>query len=178
MKLAIGIVVTALTLFVFGFLFWGANPLPYATWHVAPDPDAAQAAVVAQFPESGVYGVPNAGSVPDDVWALVYVDHDLPETLPDPMEMLGGLLHYLIVALLLAWLLPRDQTLKQHCAKAAMLGLAAVIVVEGSDVVWWRYPWDWKAWGAVYHMLVFVIGALVLSRFLVRGANSSADDAQ
>lgn len=178
MKQALGIVVTALALFVFGFVFWGLNPLPYAAWHVAPDPDAAQAATMEQFPETGVYGVPGSGMTPTDIWAMVYVRHDLPETLPDAGELLIGLIHYLIVALVLAWLLPRGQTLQQHCAKAAALGVAAVIVIEGSDVVWWGYPWAWKAWGAIYHVLVFVLGALVLSKFLPASDDDSADDAR
>ena len=46
------------------------------------------------------------------------------------------------------------------------MGLAAVILVEGSDIIWWGYTWGWKLWGATYHILVFVIGALVLSKFL------------
>ena len=44
--------------------------------------------------------------------------------------------------------------------------VAAVVLVEGSDLVWWGYPLAWKLWGAVYHVLVFVIGALVMSKFL------------
>ena len=39
-------------------------------------------------------------------------------------------------------------------------------MIEGSDLIWWIYPLEWKLWAAVYHVLVFVISALVLSRFL------------
>lgn len=166
MKLAIGIVVTALALFVFGFLFWGANPLPYASWNETPNPLAAQAAVRTHFPQTGVYGVPNPGEAPADVWAMLYVRHDPPQSLPDLGEMLKGLAHYFLVAGALALVLRHRAALGATVRRAAILGVAAVVVVEGSDVAWWGYPLGWKLWGAAYHVLVFALGALVLARFL------------
>ena len=50
--------------------------------------------------------------------------------------------------------------------RAAVLGLASVVIIEGTDVVWWGYPLAWKLWGAAYHVLLFVLGALVLTWFL------------
>ena len=177
MKLAIGIVVTAVVLFVFGFLFWAANPLPSASWNTAADQAAAQEAVRAHFPQSGVYNVPGAATAPSGVWAMVYVNHDVPETLPDPAEMLRGFFHYVLVALVLALLLRRQAPLAEQVKKAAVAGLAAVIVVEGSDVVWWGYPLGWKLWSVGYHELVFVIGALTLAKFLPASGAAQASGA-
>ena len=167
MRLAIGIVVTAVVLFLFGFLFWAVNPLPAATWNVAPDPQAAEAAVVLQFPESGVYSVaPETGTTPPGVRAMVYVDHDVPENPMDPVTMLYGFIHYLLVGVVLVLVLDRRGALGAHVKRATVVGLAAVVVIEGSDLIWWLYPVGWKLWIAVYHVLVFVIGATVLSKFL------------
>ena len=177
MKLAAGIVVTALALFVFGFLFWGANPLPYASWNETPDAAAAEAAVQAQFPQTGVYSVPNAGEVPGGVWAMLYVRHDPPQSAPAIGEMLKGLAHYLLVAGALALVLRRRAALGETVRRAAVLGVAAVVVVEGSDVAWWGYPLAWKLWGAAYHVLVFALGALVLAWFLPERAGGEADAA-
>ena len=177
MKLAAGIVVTALALFVFGFLFWGANPLPYASWNETPDAAAAEAAVQAQFPQTGVYSVPNAGEVPGGVWAMLYVRHDPPQSVPAIGEMLKGLAHYLLVAGALALVLRRRAALGETVRRAAVLGVAAVVVVEGSDVAWWGYPLAWKLWGAAYHVLVFTLGALVLAWFLPERAGGEADAA-
>ena len=175
MKLAIGVVVTAIALFVFGFLYWAANPLPSASWGTVPDPAAAQEAVQAQFPETGVYNIPGPGVVPAEVWAMVFVRHELPESVPDWAEMLKGFAHYLLVAGVLALVLQRGAPLGANVRRAALLGLAAVVVVEGSDVVWWGYPLGWKLWGAVYHVLIFVLGALALGKFL---PPASADDGE
>lgn len=177
MKLAAGIVVTALALFVFGFLFWGANPLPYASWNETPDPAAAEAAVQAQFPQTGVYSVPNAGEVPSGVWAMLYVRHHPPQSVPALGEMLKGLAHYLLVAGVLALVLRHRAALGETVRRAAVLGVAAVVVVEGSDVAWWGYPLAWKLWGAAYHVLVFALGALVLAWFLPQRAGGEADAA-
>ena len=178
MKLGVGIVVTALALFVFGFLYWGANPLPYATWNVPPDSATAKAAVSEHFPSTGVYGVPRPGEAPDGLWAMIYVRHDMPQSLPDPGEMLKGFAHYLLVAGALALVLRRRGELGATVRRAAVLGVAAVVVVEGTDVAWWGYPLAWKLWGAAYHVLLFVLGALVLAWFLPerRGATGKAPD--
>ena len=125
MKLAVGVVVTALALFVFGFLWW----------------------------------------------AMGYVRHELPESsVPDLAEMLKGFVHYLLVAGVLALLLERGATLGANVRRAALIGLAAVVVVKGSDVVWWGYPLGWTLLGAVYHVLLFVLGALTLGKFLPQAA--------
>lgn len=178
MKLAIGIFATAVALFVFGFVFWAASPLPYGSWNEPPDPAAAKAAVHAQFPATGVYGVPGPGQVPDDVWAMVYVRHELPDSLPDPAELLKGFVHYVLVAGTLALVLTPRRGLGQTVARAALLGVVAVVVLEGTDLVWWGYPLGWKLWGAIYHVLLFVIGGLALAWFLPRWrAPGAGDDA-
>lgn len=169
MKLTIGIVLNAVALFVFGFLFWAANPLPGQTWNLAPDPGGAESALIEQFPETGVYGVPGADSSPGTptvVQAMVYVNHEPPENPMDPVTMVSGFIQYLVVGVVLVFVLRRRGTLGSQVARAALLGLAAVVVIEGSDLIWWLYPLGWKLWAAVYHVLVFVISALVLSRFL------------
>ena len=83
--------------------------------------------------------------------------------------MVYGFVHYIVIAILLAAVLRRGATLTEHTRRATLLGLIAVVLVEGSDLVWWGYPLGWKLWGAAYHVLVFTIGALVLFRFLPSG---------
>ena len=179
MKLAIGIFATAVALFVFGFVFWAASPLPYGSWNEPPDPAAAKAAVSTSFPDTGVYGVPGPGLVPDDVWAMIYVRHELPDSLPDTVELLKGFVHYMLVAGALALVLTPGRGLGQTVARAAVVGAVAVVVVEGTDLVWWGYPLGWKLWGAVYHVLLFAIGGLALAWFLPRrpAAGGAGDNA-
>ena len=173
MKLTIGIVLNAVVLFVFGFLFWAANPLPAKTWNLAPDPGAAESALIEQFPETGVYGVPGPGGTPTAVQAMLYVNHQPPEDPMDPVTMVYDFIQYLVVGAVLVFVLQRGSTLGGQVARAALLGLAAVVVIEGSDLIWWLYPLAWKLWVAVYHVLVFVISALVLSKFLPEAESGS-----
>ena len=162
MKISIGILVTAIVLLVFGFLYWAVNPLPNETLNTVPDPDAAASAVSEQFPETGMYSFMRSG-----ISATVTVNHEASLEV-DPLVMVYGFIHYLLIAMVLAVVLQSGAPLTAHIRRAFILGLAAVIVVEGSDIIWWGYTWGWKLWGAAYHVLVFVIGALVLSKFLSR----------
>ena len=74
----------------------------------------------------------------------------------------------LLIAMVLAVVLRSGAPLSAHVRRAFIRGLAAVIVVEGSDIIRWGDTCGWKLWGAAYHVLVFVIGPLVLSKFLSR----------
>ncbi|MDE0660974.1 MAG: hypothetical protein OXI79_15145 [Gammaproteobacteria bacterium] len=162
MRASLGILVTAVVLFVFGFLYWAANPLPNAALNAVGDAGAAARAVGEQFPETGMYSFIGSG-----LSATVIVNHGATEDV-DPLVMVYGFIHYLLIAAILAVVLRSGAPLSAHVRRAFILGLAAVVVVEGSDIVWWGYTWGWKLWSAVYHVLVFVIGALVLSKFLPR----------
>ena len=96
MKLPLGIVLTAIVLFAFGFLYWAANPLPNKALNTVPDSDAAAAAIGEQFPDTGMYSVLQSG-----LSATVIVNHDVSEEV-DPLAMLYGFIHYLVIATLLA----------------------------------------------------------------------------
>ena len=162
MRASLGILVTAAVLFVFGFLYWAVNPLPNEALNTVPDADAAATAVAEQFPETGMYSFMQSG-----LSATVIVNHGASEEV-DPLVMVYGFIHYLVIAAVLAVVLQSGAPLSAHVRRAFILGLAAVVVVEGSDIIWWGYTWGWKLWSAAYLVLVFVIGALVLSKFLPR----------
>ena len=165
MKLALGILVTTVVLFAIGFLYWAANPLPNQALNTAPDPEAAAVALEEQFPANGMYSFMQPG-----LSATVIVDHDVSAEV-DPMVMAYGFIHYLVIVIFLAVVLQNGASVSAHVRRAFIMGLAAVILVEGSDLIWWGYTWGWKLWSATYHVLVFVIGALLLSKFLPRDPN-------
>ena len=51
------VLLAAVAMYFWGFLFWGINPVPYQSWQQADD-DAAQAALRELFPTAGTYYVP------------------------------------------------------------------------------------------------------------------------
>ena len=106
-KTIVGIGVTGLVLFVFGFLYWGINPLPYMSWQPVADVSAAQAAAAELFPEDGIYFLPGPTNDPENVKLLetgpaVYltIDHS-PVAGVDPGALGIGFLHNVASALIL-----------------------------------------------------------------------------
>ena len=59
-NLGIGIVLAAVAIFFWGFLYWGLNPLPSGSWKQTNDDVAAGKALLEHFPESGSKSVRNA----------------------------------------------------------------------------------------------------------------------
>ena len=75
---------------------------------------------------------------------MVYVDHEVPASQPNPQAMALGLVHNILMALVVFLLLRHQEGMSQHLRTGALVGLAAVVVIEGSDTLWWLYPLSWK----------------------------------
>lgn len=164
-----GIGLTAIVLFLFGFLYWGISPLPYTALRSTADQEAALGDLKRHFPDTGAYLVPSADNMAllaEGLQAMIYVDHGIPASQPDPQAMALGLVHNVLIALAVFLLLRNQQGMSRHLRTGALAGLAAVVVIEGSDVAWWLYPLSWKLHGAAYHFLCFVLAAALLSRFV------------
>ncbi len=168
-KTIAGIGLTAIVLFIFGFLYWGVSPLPYTAINSAADQEAALADIKRHFPDTGAYMIPTAANMEllaEGSQAVVYVDHEVPASQPDPASMALGLVHNVLMALVVFLLLRNQEGMSQHLKTGALVGLAAVVVIEGSDTLWWLYPLSWKIHSVVYHFLCFVLAAALLSRFM------------
>ena len=168
-KTIAGIGLTAIVLFIFGFLYWGISPLPYTALNSAADQEAALEDIKRHFPDTGAYMVPAAANMEllaRGSQAMIYVDHGIPASQPDPTAMALGFVHNVLIALVVFLLLRNQQGMSRHLRTGALAGLAAVVVIEGTDVAWWLYPLSWKIHGAVYHFLCFVLAAALLSKFV------------
>lgn len=168
-RVTAGIGVTAVVLFIFGFLYWGLSPLPYTSLNATADQEAALGDLRRHFPETGAYLVPapdNMELLAKGSQAMIYVDHEVPASQPDPGAMALGLVHNILIALVVFLLLRNQEGMSQYLRTGALAGLAAVVVIEGSDVLWWLYPLSWKLYGAVYHFLCFVLAAALLGKFM------------
>ena len=168
-KTIAGIGLTAVVLFIFGFLYWGISPLPYTALNSTADQEAALGDIKRLFPDTGAYLVPSADNMElltKGSQAVVYVDHEVPASQPDPQAMALGLVHNVLMALVVFLLLRHQEGMSQHLRTGALVGLAAVVVIEGSDTLWWHYPLSWKIHSIVYHFLCFVLAAALLSKFV------------
>ena len=178
-KSILGSVVTALVLFVFGFLYWAVNPLPYATWNEVENPAAAQASAAQLFPEDGTYFLPGPGNDPEALKLLengpavfLTIDHT-PAAGADPIALATGFLHNLLSALALAYLLTHISGLANRLKLSVAIGVLGVVVINGSEIVWWLQPVSWIAHQAVYYLIYFGLAAWVLNFFLPRDSATS-----
>ena len=171
-KAFLGAVLTGLVLFVFGFIYWAANPLPYAAWNDVADPAEAQAAAAALFPEDGVYFLPGPTNDPEALKLLetgpsvyVTIDHT-PVAGPDPLALGMGFLHNVFSALLLVFVLSGISGLVPRVSRALIVGIVAVFVINGSEIIWWQQPMSWVMHQMIYYIVYFGIAAVILHYFL------------
>ncbi len=171
-KTVLGVLIAGVVLFVFGFVYWAMNPLPYAAANSVTDAAAVQSAAAALFPEDGFYMVPGPSNDPAALdllksgpSVLLSIDHS-PTPGADPGALGTGFIHNLISALLLALLLRSTAGFAAKVALGTLLGVIATVVINGSEVIWWQQPLNWQLHHMIYYVLYFAIGATVLAMFL------------
>ena len=171
----LGIVLAAVAVFFWGFLYWGLNPLPYSSWKQSTGDEAAQAALRQHFPEDGTYFIPSPGN--PDVEQLhlkgpvAFLNIKSGGPMMDSRAMIGGLLQNLLLATVLLSLLKLVPSaisdLGSQIKYAALFGLVAALLIDLGDVVWWFEDVSWKLYMAFYHITSFVIFTVILCRFSI-----------
>ncbi len=177
-KTILGVVVTGIVLFFFGFLYWGVNQLPYATWNTVTDPAVAQTTAASLFPEDGVYFLPGPGNDPEAA-KLLETGPSVMLTIrhtQDQMAMQFGLgvVHNILSALLLVIVLKGVVGTGAMITRALLVGFVAGFVILGSNIIWWMQPISWMFFHLVYYLIYFALGAWVLSFFLPKAETASA----
>jgi hypothetical protein len=178
-RTALGVALATLAMFVWGMIYWGANPLPYRAWKVAANDDDAQRALREHFPAVGTYVVPSLRADADSLarryaaGPIAFVHVTSPgRPVHDPSIMAKGLLLDFLCALVMAGLLrmaaPALPTYGRRVGFAALVGMGAALLIDGGDVAWWSIPWEWKLHQAVYDAGVWFVSGLVLARFTQR----------
>ncbi len=174
---AIGIAVATIAIYMWGFLFWGATTIPYSPLKATPDDEAAQALLMEHFPETGAYLIPGmhnetetmsrlAEAGPFAIVNIVRRGHPV----EDPALMLRGFLLTIAIAYLMSLVLkkavPALPTYENRVTFAALVGVAAVVMINMGEVVWWRYDLGWKLTQALYGVGVWTVGGAVLAKFI------------
>ena len=174
-KTLIGIVATTLTLYVWGFLYWGVNTLPYQSWQQTADDQLVQDMLTRHFPESGTYFIPGIGNEPAMREALysngptgfIHIKHG-GSSEADPNVMLAGFLLNLVVVSLMAFFfrVAGAAEFRQFVALSASAGAVAVIAMDVGDMIWWQIPADWKIWQLIYNYSLWLLTGLMLGIFM------------
>jgi hypothetical protein len=175
-RTVLGVVLATLAMFVWGMVYWGANPLPYRVWKTAMNDETAQRLMREQFPEVGTYFVPSVRADPETLErryqagpvGFVHVT-SMGRPVHDPSIMTKGLLLDFASVLAMAGLLhmagPALPTYARRARFAALAGLGAAILIDGGDVAWWSITWQWKLHQAAYDATAWWVAGLVLARF-------------
>lgn len=184
-RTVLGVILATLAMFVWGMVYWGANPLPYRTWKTATNDETAQRLMREQFTEVGTYFVPSVRADPETLErryqagpvGFVQVT-SLGRPVHDTSIMTKGLLLDFASVLTMAGLLhmaaPALLTYRRRAGFAALAGLGAAILIDGGDVAWWSIPWEWKLHQAAYDATAWWVAGLVLARFEDWGPQPSA----
>jgi hypothetical protein len=174
-RLVIGIIAAWLAMFFWGSLYWATTKLPYSAWKSAPDDLRAGQALKEQFPESGTYYVPSMSHPTDKLEKLmkqgpvgfVHINRE-GRPMMDPSIMGMGAAHNLVVVILLAILLTQAR-LGSWGARArfvSVVAVAAAIMVDFGDAIWWGTSWGWKLATAGYTVSSMTVAGLVLAKFV------------
>ncbi len=173
-----GILLSTLAMFLWGMVYWGFSPLPYTAWKSSPDDVEAGKALREHFPESGTYYVPamhHEAATLDRLYeqgpvAFVHLTSRDGRPRNEPSVMIKGLLLILVGVTLLALLLrkaaPALPTYGSRVRLIALTGLAAAVLIDVGDSVWWYIPIAWKVHQALYDFSAWTVAGLVLARFV------------
>ena len=173
-----GVVLAAVVLFIWGFVYWGVSAVPYSAWSHAADDTAAQQALRTHFPRTGTYYVPDvrssaarpaAASGADGPNVMLHVRYDAPPP-GDAAELARGFVVNLIFAGALALLMYRvrsaSRTYAGRLGVALWAGVAGVVLIDGGDWAWWGTTMQWKLFQAFYDFSAFVLAGAVLAAFI------------
>lgn len=177
-SLGAGVVLATLAMYIFGFAYWAANPLPYAAWKRSTDDTAAGRALLNHFPENGTYMIPGVYNDPKELpsmyergpVAFVHMLNRDGRPQVDPTTMVLGFILNLLVVILLAALLkkvgPSLTTYRSRVGFILLAGVTASVMIDGGDSVWWSISAAWKIHQAIYNICAWTIAGVVLAGFV------------
>ena len=174
MKTAIGIIITAVALFLWGFVFW-VFVIPDSAMHEVADNAATQEMLAEHFSAEGVYFIP--GGDPDDpAWAELHTKGPIAMVSVTagrpPQEasvFIKGIVIEVFIAALIAWMLalaaPSLPGYSQRVIFVCIAGLTATLLTHGRDMVCFGATADWVIPTAAYDFVGWLIAGLILAKF-------------
>ncbi len=195
-KTYIGVAITIIVLWFWGFAYWGFGPYGNVIWNKAADDVAAGEALRQHFPENGTYYVPafpseNTDAEMDRVENLfksgpVAFVHMLRVDGRDMMDMgmmvQGFILNAVVIVLITVILTMLSAALPSYADRmklVALVGLTSVLLIDFGQAVWWGIDWPWKLYQAFYNFSVWIVCGLILAKFIESpgAATESAEEA-
>ncbi len=184
--LLLGALVSALLVFIWGFLFWGVLPTADSALRPVPDERAMRATLKAELPETGVYMLPYSDNPSDTEFqtlhtqgpiATIYLRKEGSEPMA-PGTLMLGYLHEVAVLFIMGLML-KVTGLPGYGARVTVVflaGLAGSLFAQLAGPIWWLHPWDMALVNLVYESIAWLLGGLALAGFVKPVGRRDADE--
>lgn len=174
--IALGALVGALAMFVWGFVFWGVLPFGSSVIKAPTNQIGFQGMLKAAFDETGVYMVPYSDDPSDTEFqrlhtegpiAMVYYREEGSEPMA-PSTFVMGYLHEVVALLImgLALKLVSPAGFGGRLGLVLLAGLAGSFLANLSAPIWWLQPWDLAVVNLIYESIAWLLGGLALAAFV------------
>ena len=179
----IGAVVAAIAMFIIGFIFF-ATPLMKLGSGSLDNAQAAavQQAMAANMPSTGTYYVPS-GDTPEQTvmygrGPVATVHYNISGfSVADPAMMIGGFIHMLVVALLMAvGLFTVAQYVPGFGERVRLLVLAAVgaaTFMRLGEPIWYHQDWSHAVYMFVADSVSLIVAGLIILKLLPRSPSAA-----
>lgn len=182
MRFILGVVVGAVALFFWGFVFWTVLPYPGSVLKTLPNQDTLTQALQDAIPADGAYLIPGAEQTEETLaksqsGPVAMILFRKGGAAPQDATMLNGFLHMLGSAFLLAIAVATAgrRSFFGRFILVFWIGLFVAIWTQMSDVIWWHFPIQYACLQMTYHLSAITILGVVLALFIRPPAEPDVD---
>jgi hypothetical protein len=175
LRVLLGGLLGGIVMFVWGFLFWAASPLPKMSLLELPHEAAVMRALDEAIPASGTYMFPSMTEANHDTVKARYAAGPVGMILirkggvdmEDPMTFVKGLLHFMACATIAGGILSTVVgSLRSYGSRALFvfrLGLFAGVAIEFAKAIWFYAPTDFIFLNCAYHFTGWGLAGLAIA---------------
>ena len=182
-RVLVGSVAAAAAMFLIGFIFF-ATPLNLLAYSVANDAQnaAVQTALAANLHETGTYIIPwpmtADGTILYGRGPVATVHYNsMGFSTADMNAMLGGFIHMLVTAVLIAAALSgiavRVTGFADRARLVVLFSLAASLFMHLGEPIWYHHDWTHFIYLFVADFAMFAVGGLVIAKWFLPQAASA-----
>jgi hypothetical protein len=192
-RLFVGALLSAVVLFVWGYVFWSASGVMVQFMHRLPDEDKAVQLFQDHDLESGTYLIPfpdpaamnGTDKDKEDVYLARRVKGPLMEIIyrkegaaspTNPLVLARGFCHYFAASLLAAVLLilaqPGLPRYPMRVLFVTLAGVFATVAITFAKPIWFFHPWPTVLYEAAFQTIGWLLAGLVLG-LVIRPAKTA-----
>jgi hypothetical protein len=194
-RLFLGALLSAVVLFIWGYVFWSASGVMLQFMHPLPDEDAIVDLMQAKDLESGTYLAPFpdpaaldgrdkekqsvylARRVKGPLMEIIY-RKDGAASPTNPLVLARGFCHYFAASLLAGVLLIMAQPGLTHYPARVLfvflIGVFATVAITFAGPIWFFHPWPTALYEAAFQAIGWLLAGIVLG-IVIRPTKATAD---